>query len=95
MALYEKVNNTYNMHDEAREILLICLDRLADMHRCSDGKKEEYAAARKMLKGATLPIDVLFKMNIPTMRKIKFIPYSLLGAGVHCFIFATLKKKLC
>ena len=95
VSLYDKVIDTYKMHDEAKEILLNSLDRLADLHRCSGGKKEEYASARKMLKGRSIPLGELFKMDIPITRKIKFIPFSILGVGAHCFIFATLKSKLC
>lgn len=94
-ALYEKVNDTYRMHDEAKEILLKSLDRLTDLHCCSDGKAEEYAKARKMLKGKNIPINELFKMNIPTIKKIKYTIFSLLGAGAHCFVFRMFKKKLC
>ena len=95
VSLYEKVADTYKMQDEANEILLNSLDRLADLHRCSEGKKEDYANARKMLKGRRIAINKLFKMNIPTTRKIKFIIFSLLGVGAHCCVFALLKKKLC
>lgn len=94
-ALYEKVNDTYKMHDEAKEILLKTLDRLTDLHCCSDGKKEEYAKARKMLKGKKIPVNELFKMDIPAIKKIKYTIFSLLGVGAHCFVFRTFKKKLC
>ena len=83
------------MQDEAKEILLKTLDRLTDLHCCSDGKKEEYAKARKMLKGKKIPVNVLFKMNIPAIKKIKYTIFSLLGVGAHCFVFRMFKKKLC
>lgn len=95
VSLYDKVNDTYGMHTEAKEILLNALDRLTDLHRCSDGEKSEYQEARKMLKGKKLSINELFKMNIPTIRKIKFITFALLGTKTHCIIFKMLKKKLC
>ena len=95
VSLYEKVNDTYKMHDEAKEILLNCLDRLTDLHRCSDGEKSEYPKARKMLKGRKISINELFKMSIPTARKIKFIIFSLFGVRAHCAIFSMLNKKLC
>lgn len=95
VSLYEKVNDTYKMHDEAKEILLNCLDRLTDLHRCSDGEKNEYPKARKMLKGRKISINELFKMSIPTARKIKFIIFSLFGVRAHCSIFSMLNKKLC
>ena len=95
VSLYEKVNDTYKLHEEAKEILLNSIDRLTDLHRCSDGSKEDYVKARRMVKGKKIAINELFQMNIPTTRKIKFIPFALLGARVHCSLFATFKKKLC
>lgn len=95
VSLYEKVNDTYKMHDEAKEILLNSLDRLTDLHRCSDGEKSEYLKARKMLKGRRIAPKELFNMNIPTKRKIKFIIFSLFGTKAHCCLFAALNKKLC
>ncbi|MBR4989040.1 MAG: glycosyltransferase [Bacteroidaceae bacterium] len=95
VSLYEKVNDTYKMHDEAKEILLNSLDRLTDLHRCSDGEKSEYLKARKMLKGRKIAPKELFNMNIPTKRKIKFIIFSLFGIKAHCCLFAALNKKLC
>ena len=93
-ALYEKVIDTYKMQDEAKEILLKTLDRLTDLHCCSDGKKEEYAKARKMLKGKKIPVNELFKMDIPAIKKIKYSIFSLLGFGAHCFVFRMFNKKL-
>ena len=95
VSLYEKVNDTYKMYDEAKEILLNSLDRLTDLHRCSDGEKSEYLKARKMLKGRKIAPKELFNMNIPTKRKIKFIIFSLFGIKAHCCLFAALSKKLC
>jgi glycosyltransferase involved in cell wall biosynthesis len=95
VSLYEKVNDTYKMHDEAKEILLNSLDRLTDLHRCSDGEKSEYLKARKMLKGRKIAPKELFNMNIPTKRKIKFIIFSLFGIKAHSCLFAALNKKLC
>lgn len=95
VSLYDKVNDTYKMRDEAKDILLNSLDRLTDLHRCSDGKKEEYARARKMLKGKKITINELFKMNIPPAQKVKYTIFSLFGVRAHCCIFSLLKKKLC
>ena len=95
VSLYDKVNDTYKMRDEAKDILLNSLDRLTDLHRCSDGKKEEYARARRMLKGKKITINELFRMNIPPAQKAKYIIFSLFGVRVHCCIFSLLKKKLC
>ena len=93
--LYNKVNDTYKMHDEAKHILLTCVDRLTDLHRCSDGEKSEYSNARNMLKGHKIAIGELFKMNISIKQKTKFIIYSLFGIKAHCCIFSMLNKKLC
>lgn len=93
--LYDKVNDTYKMRDEAKDILLNSLDRLTDLHRCSDGKKEEYARARRMLKGKKIAINELFQMNISPAQKAKYIIFSLFGVRAHCCIFSLLKKKLC
>ena len=93
--LYNKVNDTYKMHDEAKHILLTCVDRLTDLHCCSDGEKSEYSNARNMLKGHKIAIGELFKMNISTKQKTKFIIYSLFGIKAHCCIFSMLNKKLC
>ena len=95
VSLYEKVNDTYKLHNEAKEILLNSIDRLTDLHRCHDAQKEDYAKARKMIKGKKITINQLFQMNIPTTRKIKFIIFVLLGTRAHCSLFSTLKKKLC
>ena len=95
VALYKKTNDTFKMHNEAKEILLNAIDRLTDLHRCSDGKKEDFQKARNMIKDRRIGIKELYQMNIPTMRKIKFTIFSLFGARAHCFIFSLLKKKLC
>ena len=95
VSLYEKVNDTYRMHDEAKAILLNSIDRLTDLHRCSDGEKTDYLNARRMLKGRKISIKELFSMNIPTLRKIKFIPFALFGIKAQCCLIAMFKKKLC
>ena len=84
------------MHEEAKEILLMSLDRLIDLHRCSDGEKNDYKKARDMMNGIKrISISELFKMDIPTTRKIKFIIYSLFGVKAHSLFFAAIHKKLC
>ncbi|MBO7230921.1 MAG: glycosyltransferase [Bacteroidaceae bacterium] len=93
--LYNKVNDTYKMYDEAKHILLTCVDRLTDLHRCSDGEKSEYSNARNMLKGHKIAIGELFKMNISIKQKTKFIIYSLFGVKAHSLFFAAIHKKLC
>lgn len=93
--LYKKVKKEYQMHDEAKEILLQALDNLTDLLRCSDGEKSEYKKAFELLKGEHISTGELFKMNIPLKRKLKFIIYTLLGTKVHCYLLALLHKKLC
>lgn len=95
VSLYEKVKERYRMYDEAKEILLKSLDRLTDLHRCSDGSKSEYLKARRMLKGQSITIRELFKMDISTKRKIKFIVFALFGVKAHCCLFRTINKRLC
>ncbi len=96
LSLYKKTNDTYHMYEEAKELLLKSLDRLIDLHRCSDGEKNDYKKARDLMKNVKhISIRSLFRMNIPTIRKIKFIIYSLFGVRAHCFIFSMLNKKLC
>lgn len=93
--LYEKVNDTYKMHDEARHLLLKCINRLTDLHRCTGRDKSEYAKARKMLKGRKISPKELFNMEIPLKQKTKFIILSLFGINAHCYAFTILRKKLC
>ncbi len=96
LSLFKKVNDTYKMHEEAKELQFSCLDRLTDLHRCSDGEKDEYKKAREMMsRERRIGIQELFKMNIPTSRKIKFVIYSIFGVRAHCLLFATIHKKLC
>ena len=95
VALYEKVNDTYGMHNEARLLLLKSIDRLTDLHRCSDGEKRDYVQARKMLKGRKISPKELFKMEISLKQKIKFTILSLFGIRAHCYAFTILRKKLC
>ena len=91
-----KTNDTYHMHEEAKELLLKSLDRLIDLHRCSDGEKNDYKKARDMMnKARHISISELFKMDIPTTRKIKFIIYSLFGIRAHTLFFTAIHKKLC
>lgn len=96
VTLFNKVNDTYKMYNEAKEILLSCLDRLTDLHRCRDGKKNDYKKARDMISDIKrIGIKDLFKMPIAPKRKIKFIIYSLFGVKAHCLFFAAIHKKLC
>ena len=93
--LYKKVKEEYNLAVEANEILLGTLDTLTDLMRCSDGTKAERNKAFELLKGINIDIKTLFNMEIPNMRKVKFIPFALFGAKFHCKLIAMMHKKLC
>lgn len=93
--LYNKVANEYKMHDEARNILFHCVNHLTDLYRCSDGKKEEYKQAGKLLKGAKIELKELYNMDLPLKSKIKYTTLALFGAAVHSRIYAMFRKKLC
>ncbi len=92
--LYTKVKQ-HKMQDEANDILLTCADRLTDLFRCSDGKKEDYRKAAAMLQKERIGIKELYKMEIPTLQKIKYTTLALLGAPLHCRLRALLHRKLC
>jgi hypothetical protein len=63
--------------------------------RCSDGTAKERNSAFDEIKDAKIDIQTLFKMNIPLRRKMKFIPFALFGAKLHCKLIALMHKKLC
>ena len=75
--------------------MLTTLDTLTDLMRCSDGTAKEKNSAFDEIKGAKIDIQTLFKMDIPLKRKLKFIPFALLGAKFHCKLIALMHKKLC
>ena len=93
--LYNKVKNEYNLTHEANEILLSALDSLTDLMRCSDCNKEERNKTFDLLTHIHIDTNVLFKMDIPLKRKIKFLPFTLFGAKFHCKMLAFMHKKLC
>lgn len=93
--LYKKVKERYNMEEDANEILLDCTDKLTDLYRCSDGKKEDYTKAGEMLGNVKIGIKNLFHMNITFKQKVKFITLALFGANIHSRIHALLSKRLC
>ena len=92
--LYTKVKQC-KMQDEANDILLTCANRLTDLFRCSDGKKEDYRKAAALLQKERIGIKELYKMEIPTLQKIKYTTLALLGTPLHCRIHALLHRKLC
>lgn len=93
--LYYKVKKNYKMQKEANDILLICADRLTDLLRCSDGKKEEYRKAAALLQKEKIGIKELYNMEMPLPQKIKYTTLALLGAPLHSRIHALLRRKLC
>ena len=60
----------------------------------TDGKKDEYKKAGKLLKGAKIGLKELYKMELPLKSKIKYTTLALFGAKIHCRLYALLKKKL-
>ncbi len=93
--LYKKVKYTYRLENEAREILLICCDKLTDLYRCSDGEKSEYSKAAALLDNEKIGIKELYNLDTPWERKIKFITLALFGTKIHSIIHALLHRKLC
>lgn len=92
--LYFKVKNEYRMEEESYDILFRALDNLTDLIRCADGSKGERDAACEMLKDEKLPLKKLLNMNIPPRSKIKYFTFALMGAKLHCKLYAMLNKKL-
>ena len=95
VSLYKKVKYEYKLTEEANDLLLTCVNRLTDIYRCSDGTKEEKQKAAAMLANERIDVKTLYKMNIPTLQKIKFTTLSLLGATIHSRIQALFSRKLC
>lgn len=93
--LYKKVKKEYQMGEHTNEMLLTCADRLTDLLRCSDGKKEQYTQAMDMLRDEKIDIKTLYHMNIPMRQKLKFITLALFGTATHSRIHALLRRKLC
>lgn len=93
--LYFKVKEQYKMVPESHDILLRALDCLTDLLRCSDGDKEDYKAACKLLKNEKMSISTLYNKDIPLRKKIKYTTFALLGTTFHCRLYAMLHKKLC
>lgn len=93
--LYAKVKNSYRMESESHDILFKALDSLTDMLRCSDGTKEEKKKACNMLRDEKMSLSTLLKKEIPLRSKIKYLPFTLIGAPAHCRLLAMLHKKLC
>ena len=47
-----------------------------------------------MIKGRSISLTELYKLNISIKRKIKMTTLALFGANIHCHLYALLKKKL-
>ena len=92
--LYDKCAEKPELRNEANRILLRCIDNLVDLHRCQDSKKSDLKALRKMIKGKRISISSLYSMDIPFRQKIKYTPFSLLGAGIHCRLLSMIHKKM-
>lgn len=93
-SLHDKVISIPTLRDEADRILLRCIDNLSDLHRCSDHKENDLENARNLVKGRNISIKRLYNMNLPIKQKIKYTPFALFGANIHCRLLALLHKKL-
>lgn len=92
--LHEKVSKNSGLKEEAYDILFHCSDNLIDLFRCRDGEKQQYKEAADMMKGKSISIGELYKLNMPLKRKIKLTTLALFGANIHCRLHALLHKKL-
>ena len=93
-SLHDKVISMPALRDEADRILLRCIDNLSDLHRCSDYKRNDLDNARNLVKGKNISIKRLYNMSLPIKQKIKYTPFALFGANIHCWLLALLHKKL-
>ena len=93
-SLHEKTAARPGLEDESDKILLRSLDNLADLHRCSDSDKNRLKEAVKLLKGKKISIQRLYGMNLTFKQKVKYTPFALLGATVHCHLLSMFHKKL-
>ena len=82
------------LENYADRILLRCIDNLSSLFRCSDGNKEERKNAVALVKEKRIKIDRLYRMELSIPQKIKYTPFALFGANIHCRILALLHKKL-
>ncbi|MBO5664653.1 MAG: glycosyltransferase [Bacteroidaceae bacterium] len=92
--LHDKVSAIKGLENYADRILLRCIDNLSSLFRCSDGNKEERKNAVALVKEKRIKIDRLYRMELSIPQKIKYTPFALFGANIHCRILALLHKKL-
>ena len=92
--LHDKASAIDGLEDEANRILLRCIDNLTDLHRCSDGTKDERKNAIALVKKKRIKIDALYKMDLTLLQKIKYTVFALLGPGIHSNLLSLFRKKL-
>ena len=92
--LLEKISKNPELRERAHDILFRCTDNLIDLLRCRDGEKQQYKDAIAMLKGKSISLSELYRLDIPIKKKIKYTTLALFGANLHCRLYAFLRKKL-
>ena len=94
VTLHNKASEIPGQEENSNDILLHCIDFLTDIYRCADCNKQQRKEALALIKGKRIAIDALCKMEIPLIKKIKYTPFALFGAGFHCRLLSMLHKKL-
>lgn len=92
--LHEKCSAIPELQEEANRILLRSIDNLVDLRRCSDCQKEGLKKAYELVKGRSISIGTLYKMNLDIKQKVKYTTFALFGAKFHSFLLAMFHKKL-
>ena len=92
--LHDKVAKDPELKEQAHDLFFRCTDNLIDLLRCRDGEKQQYKDAIAMLKGKSISLSELYKLNLPIKKMIKYTTLALFGANFHCRLYAFLHKKL-
>lgn len=92
--LHDKVAKDSELKEQAHDLFFRCTDNLIDLLRCRDGEKQQYRDAIAMLKGKSISLSELYKLNLPIKKMIKYTTLALFGANFHCRLYAFLHKKL-
>ena len=92
--LHDKVAKDPELKEQAHDLFFRCTDNLIDLLRCRDGEKQQYRDAIAMLKGKSISLSELYKLNLPIKKMIKYTTLALFGANFHCRLYAFLHKKL-
>jgi glycosyltransferase involved in cell wall biosynthesis len=92
--LLDKVAKDPELKEQAHDIFFHCTDNLIDLFRCRDCSKQQCKEAADMIKGRSVSLAELYRLDLPIKRKIKLTTLALFGANVHCRLYALLHKKL-